>query len=115
MKNISGKKIICKKCEIRIDKKNMEKSSDDIIDFVHTSGIFPNVNEDYCPKDKTPLYPACPNCIFELGTKLQKEERLKTIEWVKEEFYKLYHKKIRNQHEYLLMVEIMKILEGGKK
>ena len=63
----------------------MMKSSDDIIDFVHTSGIFPNVNEDYCPKDKTPLYPACPNCIFELGTRLQKEERLKTIEWVKKQ------------------------------
>jgi hypothetical protein len=28
MKNIAGKKIICKKCEMRIDKKNMEKEND---------------------------------------------------------------------------------------
>jgi hypothetical protein len=100
MKNIAGKKIICKKCEIRIDKKNVEKSSDDITDFVHTSGIFPNVNEDYCPKDKTPLYPACPNCIVEFGIKLQKEE----LEWIKKQIE-------NNMEKDFTFDDLLKILE----
>jgi len=64
-----------------------EPNMPEIIDYIHTSGLFSGCNEDSCNKCGCPAYASCPNCImhkmedvFKQGyAKAQKEFEKKAV------------------------------------
>lgn len=46
-----------------MNKQIKEINTEEILDLIHTSGLFSSNPIDDCPKCKCPIYFSCPNCI----------------------------------------------------
>jgi len=65
----------------------------EVIDFLHTSNLFGDTNDEYCKVCKTPLYSSCPNCIMHKIEQKYMQGRKDTIDEILNEFDNLYAKK----------------------
>jgi len=54
----------------------------EIIDYIHTSGLFTECNDDECMKCGCPAYASCPNCIMHKMEDVFKQGYAKALEGV---------------------------------
>jgi len=61
-----------------------ELNMPEIIDYIHTSGLFSGCNEDSCNKCGCPAYASCPNCLMHKMEDVFKQGYAKAISEFKE-------------------------------
>ena len=81
----------------------------EIIDYIHTSGLFTECNDDECMKCGCPAYASCPNCIMHKMEDVFKQGYAKAIDIIKDAIFLCTIGNSNNVDRLRLLKEIAKL------